>query len=121
MDELKLLIEMVAGLPTLAVWVLVGYLAYKVAVVGSIYGLARFGIGKLHDWLVIRKTRAENVEVLLDGRVIADAKEKLISQLRRAMTAQKYSSDYVHGFTVDWLGEAITDKIEKDQADSLKK
>lgn len=35
MDELKLLIEMVSNLPSLAVWVLVGYLAYKVAVVGG--------------------------------------------------------------------------------------
>ena len=30
-DELKLLIEAVAGLPTLMVWVLVGFLAYKLA------------------------------------------------------------------------------------------
>ena len=35
MDELKTLIEAVAGLPTLTLWVLVGYLVYKLAIVGS--------------------------------------------------------------------------------------
>lgn len=68
MDELKLLIDMVANLPTLMVWVLVGYLAYKVAVVGSIYGVIRLLIVKGHDWLTRPKqarigTRTLNAEV----------------------------------------------------------
>ena len=41
MEELKLLIEAIAGLPTITLWVLVGYLVYKLAVVGSIYGVIR--------------------------------------------------------------------------------
>jgi len=118
MDELKLLIEMVSNLPSLAVWVLVGYLVYKVVVIGSIYGLARFGIDKLHDWLTKRKTEYVRVEtqVLLDGFVISDTKERLMAQLRRAAAAQKYKSDYIHDFTVDWLSAAIDDKIAKDQS-----
>lgn len=55
MDELKLLIEMVANLPQLATWVLVGFLIYKVSVVGSIYGVIRLLIIKAHDALVNRK------------------------------------------------------------------
>lgn len=51
MDELKLLIELVASLPTMAIWVLVGFYIYKVTVIGSIYGLLRLCIVKMHDWL----------------------------------------------------------------------
>ncbi len=35
MEELKLLIEMVADLPQMALWVLVGFFVYKVVIVGS--------------------------------------------------------------------------------------
>ena len=50
MEELKLLIEAVAGLPTITLWVLVGYLIYKLAVIGSVYGVIRYGIEKFVEW-----------------------------------------------------------------------
>ena len=56
MEDLKLLIEMVANLPTLTVWVLVGYLIYKITVIGSIYGVIRLLIVKIHDWATKPKT-----------------------------------------------------------------
>ena len=56
MDELKTLIEVVAGLPTLTLWVLVGYLVYKLAIVGSWFAIARFCVDKLHNWLITPKT-----------------------------------------------------------------
>ena len=49
MDELKLLIDMVKDLPTLAVWVLVGFLGYKLVVIGSVFGVVRLLIIKVHD------------------------------------------------------------------------
>lgn len=51
MEEIKLLVEAVAKLPNAALWVLLGYLVYKLAVIGSIYGLIRFAIDKAHSWL----------------------------------------------------------------------
>ena len=57
MDELKLLIEMVANLPQMAIWVLVAFWAYKVVVIGSIYGVIRLAIVKLHDWLTTPRFR----------------------------------------------------------------
>ena len=35
-DELKVLLEAIAGMPALAVWVAAGFLFYKLAVTGSI-------------------------------------------------------------------------------------
>jgi uncharacterized membrane protein YhiD involved in acid resistance len=121
MDELKLLIEMVSNLPSLAVWVLVGYLFYKIAVVGSIYGLLRFGIEKLHDWLVTRKTRTEEVSLALEGRIIATNREEFLAQLRRMTNILNGGpSPYIHSDTTAWLRAAIDDKIAKDQAAAKK-
>lgn len=127
MDELKLLIEMVANLPTLAVWVLVGYLFYKIAMIGSIYGLIRFGIEKLHDWLANRESRRiENVNIRghLDGMCITSdgTHNGLIAQIARVKgKATNINSQYIHECSVDWLRDAITDKEAKDAKEKAEK
>lgn len=103
MEELKLLIEMVASLPAMATWVLVGFFAYKVVVIGSIYGVIRLLIVKLHDWLVAPKTTAYK----LDGLVINEAVAlSLAAQLNRLS-----DSAYIHSNDVAKLAAAI-DHIE---------
>lgn len=115
MDELKLLIEMVSNLPSLAVWVLVGYLVYKVVVIGSIYGLARFGIEKLHGWATRDKTK--EISLVLDGVAWGSGKEAFVAQLRRIVGAPEAPHGYYMMTThAEWLREAIDDKIAKDQA-----
>jgi hypothetical protein len=52
MEELEQLILLIGKLPTLAIWVLVGFFAYKTIVIGSIYGVIKLAIVKLHDWKV---------------------------------------------------------------------
>lgn len=112
MDELKLLIEMVSNLPSLAVWVLVGYLVYKVVVVGSIYGIIRLGIEKWHSVLIQRKNG--DLKAALDGVVIGDSMNALMAQMRRLPS--KSGSTYIHNRSVDWLREAIDAKEALDQA-----
>lgn len=127
MDELKLLIEMVANLPTLAVWVLVGYLIYKIAVIGSIYGLIRFGIDKLHDWLAnkdARKIERVNIRGHLDGMCITSsgAHEGLIAQISRVRgKGLRIESQYIHTVSVEWLRDAITEKEAKDAKEKAEK
>jgi hypothetical protein len=50
MEELKLLIGMVKDLPAMALWVLAGFWAYKVIVIGSIYGVIKFVVSKFIEW-----------------------------------------------------------------------
>lgn len=107
MEELKLLIEMVTNLPTLAVWVLVGYLVYKVAVIGSIYGLARFTVDKLHNWLVTEKSKTCVVDTGKIGCINADVGDLVRAQIRRLT-----SSNYIHESDVSKLRLAI-DKISE--------
>lgn len=115
MEELKLLIEMVASLPTMAVWVLVGFFAYKVVVVGSIYGVIRFVSARLFDWLQQQKAREveyKDIRLMLDGICIHTEKDRLLSQLHRLKgKGVSVQSDYIHGQSVEWLRDAIDKKI----------
>ena len=116
MNELKLLIEMVANLPSLAVWVLVGYLCYQISIIGSIYGLARLAIDRLYKWKTIPRERNIDVRLLIDGLCITGTQDKLIRQLDRVRMRSVAPMSYVFGSDIDWLEKAIDDKIEKDKA-----
>lgn len=107
MDELKLLIEMVAGLPSLAVWVLAAYLAYKVAVVGSIYGVIRLLIIKWHDWKVnpVIVTTQLKLGASTINETVAEA---LNAQIARIST----SGGYIHAADVQKLREALDAKLK---------
>ena len=100
MDELKLLIDMVANLPTLAVWVLVGYLVYKVAVVGSIYGVIRLLIIKTHD--AMSKPRRIDYTI---GHVAIN--ETTAAELRAQILRLSSTGIYIHASDVDRLRKAI--------------
>lgn len=118
MDELKTLIEMVEGLPNAALWVIAAVFVYKVVVIGSIYGVIRFAIDKLHSWAVARKTREveyKEIRPMLDSMTISGELDHLIAQIHRLRgRGCGIRSEYIHGRSIDWLREAIDDKIEKD-------
>ena len=105
MEELKLLISMVNDLPALAIWVLIGYLIYKITVIGSIYGVIRLIIVKMHDVLMDRKSVVKPGEIpCIDDTVHA----ALIMQLRRLKTTV-----YIHNSDVQNLANAIDKMQEK--------
>ena len=105
MEELKLLISMVNDLPTLATWVLVGYLIYKITIIGSIYGVIRLLIVKLHDVLITRKAVVKPGEIpCIDDTVHA----ALIAQINRLKTTR-----YTHRGDVQKLAAAIDKMQEK--------
>jgi hypothetical protein len=100
-------------------WVIAFFFVYKVAVIGSIYGVLRFGIEKLHSWLTTPKQLLEvrEVRATLDGMVIRGQLEAFIGQLHRIRgKGVNIQSDYVHSASVEWLRDAIDDKIAKDSA-----
>ena len=115
MEELKLLVEMVANLPGMALWVIALFFFYKLFIVGSIYGVIRLGINQLHSWLVHRKVNFVEIRPLLDGMVIHGSKEALIAQIHRIRgRGMRSQSDYIHEASVNWLREAIDAKLLKD-------
>lgn len=120
MDELRLLIELVASLPAMAIWVLAGFYAYKVAVIGSIYGVIRYVSGRLFDWLEKKKAREveyKEIRPMLDGVCIRAETDRLITQLHRLRgRGLSVPSDYIHAQSIDWLRDAIDRKIESERA-----
>jgi hypothetical protein len=102
MEDLKLLIEMVSGLPSLAIWVLAAYLAYKIAVVGSIYAVIRLLIIKLHDWLT------KPVALKIGTRPIDESTAEALN----AQIARVFSGSYCHMSEVQTLREALDAKLK---------
>jgi len=104
MEELKLLISMVAELPAMAVWVLVGFFAYKVVIIGSVYGVIRFVAGRLFDWLQQQKAREvqyKEIRPMLDGMCIKAETDALIAQIHRIRgKGLSIDSEYIHGASV---------------------
>ena len=108
MEELKLLIEMVSNLPQMALWVLAGFWAYKVIVVGSIYGLIRFIT--LHAYKVISSNRITNKISRLDDITIGkNTVPLLIAELKRIPLGMFIREEHVK-----WLAEAIDEKKERE-------
>jgi len=99
-DELKLLIEAIAGLPHLAIWVVVMLFAYKVVFIGSVYGIVRYAIGKLHECVV--KPKQYMIEDITINATVA-------RELRQVLQGLS-STPYVHAHHVAWLEGAIAEK-----------
>lgn len=99
MEELKELISMLAHLPQLTVWVLAGFLAYKLAVVGSIYGVIRLIVVKVHDW----KVNPAPVQLRLGTRTINED----VAEALRAQVARIGDSAYIHYRDVQKLKDAL--------------
>lgn len=122
MEELRMIVEMVAKLPQTALWVLIGFWAYKVMIIGSVYGVIRFVVSKTHDYLVRRKVippEVKQIEVraMLDGLCIGSAVDPLMAQLRRlAGRNVGIKSEYIHNQSVEWLRDAIDEKLERERA-----
>lgn len=104
MEELKIIIDMIASLPQLALWVLVGFWAYKVIVIGSIYGTVKFIAQKLFDAFTKPK------EMSLDGMTM----NKEVSALLTGQISRIASTNYIRHADVVWLADAITEKAQRE-------
>lgn len=116
MEELKQLIELVLKLPNTALWILAGYLAYKLAIVGSIYGTIKFTVEKLHSWAtkseVTVYTWKEGIEP-----ISAEVKDSIINSLLRLKNCLSIrTTKYVHSNYAEVLEQIVNDYISSGQA-----
>lgn len=108
MEELKEILHIIAGLPSLTVWVLVGFLVYKLAVIGSVYGTIRFGIQQFVVWRASSNTRTFR----MGSRLIDEAaSEALQGQIVRLAS----NTGYIHHSDVIRLQRAIDAMLEKEK------
>lgn len=115
MEELKIIMDTVAHLPAMALWVLAGLLLYKIVIIGSIFGVARLFILKAHDWAV--KPRQKEIDEAVDKITVCSGSfNHLIVQLKRLVNVRAgVGSEWIHETDVRWLKEAIDEKMAKDK------
>lgn len=112
MDELKVLVGMLDDLPALALWIIAMFFAYKVICIGSLYGLIKFAIEKIHLWM----TSERIVKYDIGGNVLTSCMPNLVSQISRIRNkGNNTNSQYINSEDVNWLSQAIDLKEEKDR------
>lgn len=120
MDEIETLLKLINGLPNLALWVLAVFYAYKVVIVGSIYGVIRFLADRLFQYGVHKKAKTVDFSLYdaVQGLTINTdvTKNELIQQIRRiGGKGINIESRFIHLDSVKWLREAIDAKEKEDE------
>jgi hypothetical protein len=120
MEELKLLVGMVAELPETAVWALVLFFIYKTFIIGSIWGVIRaaikaveFGLQKAHD---VKTKPREIIEKVDLGEFCITGNEDKLKRVLRLAAAESPSSfgRWLNESDTDWIAKAINEKIQRD-------
>lgn len=111
LEEMKELVSIVNSLPQLALWVAIGFWAYKVIIVGSVYGLIRLVVQR--GYAAYMSPDRQRIEIAIDGVVTFHNKQRLIAELSRLMP-QGMGGTQQESESLSWLHDAITEKMEKD-------
>lgn len=115
------ILNVVKATPSIAVWVLVIIYGFKVAVVGSIFGVIRLGILKLHNYMVTPKheLKVMQVEARFKSVALNDIVfEDLMAQILRI---RRTELKYIHEGDVQWLRKAIDAHFDTEPANTEKK
>lgn len=115
---LDAIVKAVSESPSLALWVLVIIYGYKVVVIGSGYAVIRFVVERIYlAWITPKHTLQKiDIEARLQSLVIRDCSDDLIAQIYRLRgKGVSIDTQYLHAQSVEWLRQAIDDKIAKDR------
>ena len=112
MEELKILVESIAGLPDLAIWVVAMYFFFKIVVVGSIYGVIRYVTLKITETIKSKKINVvENVTI--EEKNTYTLESKMITTGDNTATLMKdflneiKSTSYVHQGDMEYVFKAL--------------
>lgn len=126
MDLLIEILKIIQELSGPALWVggitITLLFAYKVIIVGSVYGVIKFTVQKLHDVLVkpTHEKKVIDIEGEIQGIAITNCVPALLTQIKRVRgKGTSINSDYIHLPDVNWLADAITEKMEKESNNEL--
>jgi hypothetical protein len=122
MEELKLLVESIANLPDLAIWVIAMYFFFKLAIVGSIFGVVRLFIVKVYDYFK-GHTDLKNNALELEERKAELESQKPIVNLYNVGSLRLSSSEEISGLIIKLFGtiKDDTEAYSYIRAEDLKK
>jgi hypothetical protein len=106
MEELKEIVNIIATLPQIALWVMIGFWAYKVIVVGSVYGVIRLAITKGYE--IFTKPKDFDINGICVSHSVAD---EIKFEISRAIN---FSKSYLNSADARWLREAIDEKYKRE-------
>lgn len=109
MEELKILVNMVASLPQMALWVIAFFFAYKVMIIGSIYGVIRFCVERLYQWAITPREKILKVTADFEGLLFSNVDKAYL----RAQLFRLTNTSYVHNSHIDVLKQALDEYQEK--------
>lgn len=114
MELLKELVLLVKDLPDLALYVLAMFFAYKVIVIGSVYGVIRFCTEKICNMMSSRK---ENIVMNWQGLSFSYLVEEkdLALIVKRAVRREGSYSNYIKEDDIAWLKSAVEEKIAREK------
>jgi hypothetical protein len=123
MDELKELIQTVERLPGMVLWILGGYLVYKLVIVGSWVALFRLVVNKVHDFFtkprtITREVCLSNRFITMDGTYTKFLDIIALTHGRRSKPNPAHKGDYLHRDDVEWMRQAIVEKMTREEFES---
>jgi hypothetical protein len=109
-EELEALAKAIAGLPHLALYAMIGFLLYKLAVIGSVYGVIKMAIDRWHSWATHEKVittvmNFKSVYVIFD-----DALEACLLSVCHRPGRSERKDTWLYSGDMQWLKEAIDEK-----------
>lgn len=107
MEELKVLVGMVEDLPGLAIAAIVAFYVYKVAILGSLYGVVRFVTQRVHDVLITKREEIKYVQVKNNKGLLPSTIEEAYLPLAREMERVASDTGYIHLSDVKKLRAAL--------------
>lgn len=136
-ESLRELVGIIKELPGMSLWILGGFLFYKVFVVGSIYGVIKLAINKTHNVLnssQVEKTKRLDYETrpkeiikkwtLLDSIMIDEEENKdKIKHLFYLLQSRPkgFKSSYIHGQDLDFAINSVKKSIRNAELEERKK
>ncbi len=107
-DLLQAILAVVKDTPSIAIWVLAIFYGFKVVVVGSIYGVIRFCVSKIHDAIVANiNAKAEINDIKLKELYI---KEKELEHKAAEDKCRRIFKDII---TIDSTPEYLIEMLSK--------
>lgn len=127
MDTLIELLKELAALSGPALWLgglaIVGLFAYKIFIVGSIYGVVKFCAQKIHDTMVKeRPPRKEIIEWKCTDYLITGTEPEfkaLVAQVDKATLG--IGSKYLHESDIQFISKAVASFSEELAAQNISK
>ena len=109
-QALNEVVQIIKELPAYAVWIIAGFMFYKITIVGSIYSVIRLAINRTFDWLSRDKVVIEKFEIYNKEYVNFETRILLEDLIKEIKSIKGYSSSFLDEekvrIAIDYIREA---------------